>query len=220
MGASLSLHRMNFSINIKMVRQTRENGLPVSVGPVDAGRFLSLQKAAASRKQLQESSATFTNLFQLTQETRLRLEVAIPEKQAQALTAGTKATFTLIDYPGKAFTATLSRNGGALVTRNKSVVAEFDIDNSGNGFRSGQYAKVSVQLQRRQPTLWVPASSVVQAQTGIFVVKNEDKMIKRIPVQTGVTKDTLVEVFGNLNAGDPILLKGSEEVKEGTKIAQ
>ncbi len=159
-------------------------------------------------------------LFQLTQESRLRLEVAIPEKQAQALSAGTKATFTLIDYPGKTFTATLSRNSGALDSRTKSVIAEFDIDNADNGLRSGQYAKVSVQLQRRQPTLWVPASSVVQAQNGVFVVKNEANKIKRVPVQIGVTQDTLVEVFGNLNAGDPILLKGSEEVKEGTKIAQ
>ena len=157
-------------------------------------------------------------LFQLTQEARLRLEVAVPEKQAQALVAGTKATFTLIDYPGKMFTATLSRNSGALDTRTRSVVAEFDVDNTGNALRSGQYAKVSLQLQRKQPTLWVPASSVVQSQTGVFVVKNEEKKTKRIPVQIGVTKDTVVEVFGNLNAGDQILLKGSEEVKEGTKI--
>lgn len=159
-------------------------------------------------------------LFQLTQEARLRLVVAVPEKQAQALAAGTKATFTLIDYPGKTFAASLSRNSGALDTRTKSVMAEFDVDNTGSNLRSGQYAKVSVQLKRRQPTLWVPASSVVQAQSGVFVVKNEANKTKRIPVQIGVTKDALVEVFGSLNAGDQILLKGSEEVKEGTKIEQ
>lgn len=157
-------------------------------------------------------------LFQLTQDARLRLQVAIPEKQAQALAAGTKATFSLIDYPGKTFTTTLSRNSGALDTRTKSVVAEFDVDNADNHLRSGQYAKVLLQLRRKQPTLWVPASSVVQSQAGVFVVKNEEQKTRRIPVQIGVTKDTLVEVFGNLNAGDQILLKGSEEVKEGTKI--
>ena len=157
-------------------------------------------------------------LFQLTQESRLRLEVAIPEKQAQAIEPGTKASYTLIDNPGKTFTATLSRNSRALDVRTKSVLAEFDIDNKTNLFRSGQFAKVTLQLQRRQHTLWVPKTSVVQAQSGTFVVKNEANTTKRILVQIGVTKDTLVEVFGNLNAGDQILLKGSEEVKEGTKI--
>lgn len=157
-------------------------------------------------------------LFQLSQENRLRLVVAIPEKQTQALVAGTKASFTLVDYPGKTFTATLSRNSGALDMRTKSLVAEFDIDNAGKALRSGQYAKVSVQLQRQQATLWAPATSVVQSQAGVFIIKNESNKTVRIPVQIGVTKDTLMEVFGNLNAGDLILLKGSEEVKEGTMI--
>lgn len=159
-------------------------------------------------------------LFQLTQENKLRLVVAVPEKQAQSLAEGTKATFTLIDYPGKTFTATLSRNSGALDARTKSLLAEFDIDNANSLLRSGQYAKVSLQLQRSQPTLWVPSSSVVQSQAGVFVVKNENNLAKRIPVTIGVAKDTLVEVFGNLSAGDQILLKGSEETKEGTKIGQ
>lgn len=67
--------------------------------------------------------------------------------------------------------------------------------------------------------MWVPAGSVVQAQSGIFVVKNESNFTKKIPVQTGIAKDSLTEVFGNLQAGDKILLKVSEEIKEGVKIA-
>ena len=157
-------------------------------------------------------------LFQLTQENKLRLVVAVPEKQAQALTPGTKATFTLIDYPGKKFEARLSRNSGALDTRTKSLVAEFDIDNAGGEIRSGQFAKVTIQLQRKQPTLWLPLSSVVQSQAGVFVVKNDANKTRRIPVQIGVTKDSMVEVFGDLNPGDMVLHKGSEEVKEGTRV--
>jgi membrane fusion protein, multidrug efflux system len=157
-------------------------------------------------------------LFQLSQQEKLRLTVAIPEKQAQSLQPGTKATFIVVDYPGKTFTATLSRNSGALEVDSRSVIAEFDLLNNGAELRAGQYAKVSIQLKRTQPTLWVPSSSVVQAQSGVFVVKNENGSAKRIPVHTGVDKDSLVEVFGELKAGDKILLKGSEEVKEGTNI--
>lgn len=92
-------------------------------------------------------------------------------------------------------------------------MAEFDIDNSKNRIRSGQYAKVTLELQKKQTTLWVPASSIVQAQSGIFVVKNEDGKAKRVSVQLGVSKDNLTEVYGNLQEGDEILLKGSEEVR-------
>lgn len=159
-------------------------------------------------------------LFQLTKEDKLRLVVAIPEKQAQAVQEKTKANYTLIDYPGETFTATLSRNSRALDTKTKSLMAEFDIDNSDNNIRSGQYAKVNLELQKKHATLWVPVSSIVHAQSGIFVVKNENGSAKRIPVQLGVAKDDLVEIYGNLNEGDEILVKGSEEVKEGTKIGR
>jgi RND family efflux transporter MFP subunit len=157
-------------------------------------------------------------MFQLSQQNKLRLTVAIPEKQAQSLPEGTVANFTLVDFPGEVFKATLSRNSGALDVTSRSVIAEFDVANPDNRLRAGQYAKVVIQLMRAQPTLWVPSVSVVQAQAGVFVIKTENSITKRIPVEIGATKDSLMEVFGNLQAGDTILKKGSEEIKEGIKI--
>lgn len=165
-----------------------------------------------------ENGVSGEPLFQLSQQNKLRLTVAIPEKQAQSLPAGTKAQFTVVDLPGKTFTATLSRNSGALDVASRSVIAEFDLPNTATELRAGQYAKVKIQLMRAHPTLWVPAGSVVQSQAGVFVVKSEGGLAKRTPVQVGAVKDSLTEVFGDLNPGDRILLRGSEEVKEGTKL--
>lgn len=158
-------------------------------------------------------------LFELAQQHTLRLVVAIPEKQAISLAEGATASFTVVDFPGKRFSAKLARNSSALDVSSRSLIAEFDVPNAGSQLKAGQYAKVAIQLQRPLPTLWVPASSVVQAQSGTFVLKIEQQSAKRIPVQVGITKDSIVEVFGNLQSGDSVLLKGSEEVKEGTKVA-
>lgn len=157
-------------------------------------------------------------LFELAQQHTLRLVVAIPEKQAVSLAAGALATFTVVDFPGKLFSAKLARNSSALDESSRSLIAEFDVPNGGSQLKAGQYAKVTIQLQRPQPTLWVPASSVVQAQSGNFIIKREQQSARRVPVQVGITKDSIAEVFGNLQPGDTILLKGSEEVKEGIKI--
>ncbi|KIC90286.1 efflux RND transporter periplasmic adaptor subunit [Flavihumibacter sp. ZG627] len=165
-----------------------------------------------------ESSVNGEPLFQLSQQSKLRLTVAIPEKQARSLPPDTKAQFTVVDIPDKTFTATLSRNSGALDEASRSLIAEFDLPNTDSELRSGQYAKAKIQLMRSQPTLWVPSASVLQSQAGAFVIKNENGAAKRTPVQTGAVKDSLTEVFGELSAGDRILLKGSEEIKDGTKI--
>lgn len=165
-----------------------------------------------------DNNAQTEPMFQLAQQNKLRLTVAIPEKQAQSLPEGTVANFTVADFPGRIFTATLSRNSGALDVSSRSVIAEFDMPNLGNELRAGQYAKVTIRMKRSQPSLWIPATSIVHAQTGVFVIKAENNTTKRIPVQPGATKDSLVEIFGNLQAGDTILQKGSEEIKEGIKI--
>lgn len=44
---------------------------------------------------------------------------------------------------------------------------------------------------------------------------NEKKML-RIDVKEGIRLDSLTEVFGDLSPNDNILLKPSEEIKEGS----
>ncbi len=97
---------------------------------------------------------------------------------------GTKATFTVVDFPGKTFTVNLSRNSGALEVASRSVIAEFDVPNLDSELRAGQFAKVNIQLMRTQPTLWVPARSayVVWMQTDENSIKNiwTNKILKEI----------------------------------------
>lgn len=165
-----------------------------------------------------DNNAKTEPMFQLAQQNKLRLTVAIPEKQAQSLPEGTVASFTVTDFPGRIFTADLSRNSGALEVSSRSVIAEFDVPNQDNELRAGQFAKVTIPLMRYQPSLWVPLVSVVQTQASVFVIKTKNNITKRVPVQIGVVKDSLVEIFGNLQAGDTIIHKGNEEIKEGIII--
>ena len=55
--------------------------------------------------------------------------------------------------------------------------------------------------------------------SNVVIFYPKKNITKRIPVQTGGTKDSLIEVIGYLIEGDTILQKGSEEVKEGMKIS-
>lgn len=154
-------------------------------------------------------------LFSIVQNNRLRLTVAIPEKHSRAISKNTKASFTVSALPGQVFHASLSRNAGFLQQKLRSVNAEFDVDNKDGQLGGGEYAQVSLEMRRSEATFWLPASAVVQAQSGVFIVKLENQEIKRIPVMVGIRKGALVEVFGDLSANDQVFTKGSEELKEG-----
>ena len=159
-----------------------------------------------------------TPLFTIAQQERLRLTVSIPEKHGHSVTRNTLATFTVSNRPGKTHKASLSRNSGLLDQESRSIAVEFDVDNRNQTLAGGEYAQVQLMLKRPDSTLWLPASSVVQAQSGVFILKVENGLVERIPVALGIRKKEMQEVFGDLTAGDKILKSGTEELEEGTPV--
>ncbi|WP_316822322.1 efflux RND transporter periplasmic adaptor subunit [Pedobacter gandavensis] len=159
-----------------------------------------------------------TPLFSIVQNNRLRLTVAIPEKHSRAISKDTKVSFTVSALPGKVFYASLSRNAAFLQQKLRSVTAEFDVFNQDGQLGGGEYAQVNLDMRRPEATFWLPASAVVQAQSGVFIVKVADGLIKRIPVAIGTRKGPLMEVFGDLGVNDQVFKKGTEELKEGGKL--
>lgn len=154
-------------------------------------------------------------LFVLAQGSRLRLTLSLPEKHAASVRPGMPAVFTVSSQPGKKFPAKLSRTSGLLDRQDRSLTLEFDVDNASGELQGGDYAQVELKLQRRAPSYWVPAKSVLSTQMGTYVLTFGANEIRRIPVKEGIRLDSLTEVFGELSERDLIILKPSEEIKEG-----
>lgn len=152
-------------------------------------------------------------LFMIAQGSKLRLTLSLPEKHASSVNQGLKATFTVGSQPGKTFEALLSRTSGLLDRQDRSLTLEFDVSNLSGALQGGDYAQVKLKLQRKDPTHWVPAKSVLTTQSGTYILTLNDHEIKRIPVQEGIRLDSLTEVFGNLSPENNVILKPSEEIK-------
>lgn len=159
-----------------------------------------------------------TALFSIAQTKNLRLTVGIPEKHAQSINKETMVSFTVANHPGKVFQSKLSRKSGVLDQQSRSVTAEFDVNNSGGELGGGEYAQVKLNMRRPTPTIWLPVSCIVNAQSGIFIIKVENNMVLRVPVSVGIRKGELQEVFGELQPEDQIVKTASEELTEGSKI--
>lgn len=158
-----------------------------------------------------------TPIFEMAQNNQLRLTVAIPEKHAGAIQQTTVATFTISAHPGEQFTAQLSRSSGVLNQQDRALILEFDLDNTNGKLQGGDYAQVKLALQRKQPTLWMATKSILNTQSGNFVILKKGDQLSRIPVELGVQLDTLTEVFGALQSEDLVINKPSEEMKNSKK---
>lgn len=154
-------------------------------------------------------------LFMMAQGDKLRLTVSLPEKHASSVQQGMHATFTVNSQPGKTFDAALSRTSGLLDQQHRSLTLEFDVNNPSGELQGGDYAQVKLTLQRQNPSAWVSSKSVLNTQSGTYIMTLKDREIKRILVTEGTRLDSLTEVFGNLSSADSVILKPSEEIKEG-----
>lgn len=157
-------------------------------------------------------------LLQLSREDKLRLIVAVPSKHANALPLSTKASFTVNSDPGKEFPVSLSRSSKVLNPELRSLMVEFDYDNPQNKLNAGSYAQVHLALERNEPSLKVPASSIINTKTNTFVAKVNSGIIQLIPVVTGITQGETVEIFGNIHAGEQVVVKGNSTLKDGMQI--
>lgn len=156
-------------------------------------------------------------IFEMAQNDRLRLTVAIPEKHASAISESTTATFTISSHPGEQFTASLSRTSGLLNQQDRSLLLEFDLDNKDQKLKGGDYAQVKLQLQRQTPTFWVATKNILVTQSGTFVLtKSTANTLTRIPIELGIQLDTLTEIFGALHPSDLLINKPTEEMKNTT----
>lgn len=73
-------------------------------------------------------------------------------------------------------------------------------------------------VERSGKTLFVPTTSVVSSSEKMFVIKVNDNRAQWVSVQKGNVVDSLVEVFGDLQAGTAIVKKASEEIRDGQAI--
>jgi len=69
-----------------------------------------------------------------------------------------------------------------------------------------------------QPVLFVPRSSVVTTTERTFVIRDHQGQAEWVDVRKGPGEGDLVEVFGNLKAGDSVVVRATDEIRDGAAI--
>ncbi len=86
-------------------------------------------------------------------------------------------------------------------------------------FIPGQYAPVKVTLGYNPKALLIPASAVVEDQTGIHVmVVGKGNKVEMRKVEVGATYKNYKEITKGLKEGEIVIIKGVQKVKSGMEV--
>ena len=157
-------------------------------------------------------------MFQLEQNSRLRLVVAVPEMSVAGIEQGARVTFAVPAYPGESFSAPIARIAHSIDPKTRSMAVELEVNNASGRMAAGMYPTVAWPARRPKPSLFVPATSLVTTTERTFVIRVRDGIAEWVNVNRGAADRDEVEVFGPLGAGDLIVQRATDELREGTHV--
>jgi RND family efflux transporter MFP subunit len=157
-------------------------------------------------------------LLRIDQVSRLRLTVAVPEANVGVVAPGGKAEFMVSAWPGERFSGTISRIAHVIDSKTRTMPVEIDVSNGDSRLAAGMFADVLWPVRRASASLWIPTTAIVQTAERTYVDRVREGIVEMVSVRRGVALADRLEVFGPLNKDDLVLVRGSEELRDGTRV--
>ncbi len=165
-----------------------------------------------------EPLATAVPMLRLQQIDHLRLVVPVPQADADLIPQGGTVKFTVSAFPGRYFSGTISRISHAVNPATRTMPVEADVYQKQYLLDPGMFVEALWPVQSGTSSLFVPASAIIEnaGRTSVDVVKQG--VIRQTPVTTGRTTGTLIQVFGDLRAGNWVVSEPPEGLANGTTV--
>ncbi|MBA2588056.1 MAG: efflux RND transporter periplasmic adaptor subunit [Alphaproteobacteria bacterium] len=165
-----------------------------------------------------------TPLFTVSDLTKLRVYVRVPQNYASYIRPGMEVTFSVPQHPGKVFHSVLVASAGAVASATGTVLVQFGLDNTDNALQPGAYAEVKFPLPAGANGIRVPATALMFRDEGMQVATvDATNHVKLKTVIISRDMGASVDVGGGISPKDRIIdnpadaLRDGDEVKIGNK---
>jgi RND family efflux transporter MFP subunit len=139
---------------------------------------------------------------------KLEVKVTVAEVDIAKIKSGATAQMTLDALTGKTYTAQVSAVGpiGAVTQGVVNYPVVLTITNADDAIKPGMTSNLSIIVESRENVLIVPTRAVrSQGNQRIVTVMSGDKTTS-VPVRTGLSSDSSIEIVSGLNEGDVIVI--------------
>jgi len=146
------------------------------------------------------------------------IEAKASERDIARVKRGLPVSITVDSLPGQRFTGRVMRISPLLDAQTRNGSVEIEIPNRDGMLKGEMFARVDLDLGSSRETTLLPRDALVYRgdQPGVYVIESEKA--KFIALQTGLTQEDKVEVVSGLKAGDTVITRGSNLLKDGDRV--
>ena len=159
-----------------------------------------------------------TSLVQLTDNSRLKIDFAVPEKHANTLKTGDEVKY-YVESNEKIHTARIVAHESSLNANTRTLLMRAVSSNASHELLPGQSARLTIRLNTSGSALMVPNQALIPSSQGysVYVVNGNKAEIKSIEI--GQRGASLVEVTRGLASGDTVITSNMLRLAPDTQIS-
>ena len=160
-------------------------------------------------------------MFRIINTRILDLTVTVPSAEMSRVHVGQPLTFSTDVIPEKTFTGKVMFINPVVNESDRSVKITAEVKNPSEELKGGLYAKGRIITGKRTGVLRIPRVALlswdVAGKKGdLFLVNGE--IAKRRTIQTGSVMGDFVEVTSGLSPGEPVVVRGGFNLKDGDRV--
>ncbi|MGA3308462.1 MAG: efflux RND transporter periplasmic adaptor subunit [Xanthobacteraceae bacterium] len=158
-------------------------------------------------------------MFVVSQTSKLRAYVNVPQSDVPNIPMGTKAKISVPEYPGRTFPATVEASAQAVDFASGTTRMQLAVDNAAGELMTGAFATLSFDLPHPEIAINVPASALIFNQSGLHVatVDSEGRAIlKQVTISRDLGNE--VELASGVAADDRVIANPPDGIATGDKV--
>lgn len=178
--------------------------------------FIVASKQGVITKKMVEAGSNFNigdNLFTLINKHSLTVELEIPERDASKLKVGQKVRVSRSSEPDKSYDSEINAVIPSLSSVSRTVKARLKKINFNNNPALDEFVFGEIQLGSGEVLFKVPSSSIVFSDDKDYLLKVDNKNIKKVEVSVVSEGDTFFlvkeKIIHSLKIGDTIVSDGA-----------
>jgi len=147
----------------------------------------------------------------------IKLDFAVPETYVAMLREGLAVRATAPAFPGRSFAGKVASIDSRVDMNTRSVVVRALLANEDGSLKPGMFLNVSVGRDERE-TLVIPEEALTPEAEKQFVFVVVDGKAARREVRIGGRSPGNVEILGGLEAGERVIVEGTQKVRNGAPV--
>jgi RND family efflux transporter MFP subunit len=158
-------------------------------------------------------------LFVVSETSKLRIFVNVPQNYVPSVPSGTKATITVPEHPDKTYSGTVEASAQAVNPLTGTTLMQIIVDNRAGELMPGDYAGIHLQIAGAAHVLSVPSSALIFDAKGLSIATvdaNNRVLLKPVSIERDL--GTVVELASGLSPNDRVIQNPPDGIASGAQV--